>query len=381
MSVYKTPNGKAWRAHLKYRGHRDTRTFTRKQDAVRWLTEQRAEIDRGSWLDPVRARITVADLFVLWLDSRDVQGSTRRNDRNVWSAYVQPRFGRMAVGDVTLPMVRTWVSGLRTKKGAAAPRTKRDALRVLRNLLAYAVEDGRIPKNVAAGIKVTGTKGTPGQALSMQEFRAFVAALDEQERPVALVLGLAGLRWSELAALDERDVLRTGGRMFLLVQRRRVLDEHGKRVTLSGTKRGAEVSRPVPVLPELVPLVEANLSGNPLAPLFTSRQGARLDSRNWRREAGWLAASAAIGRERLRPHDLRHTAATAWLRGTGDVKAVQALLGHSTATMTLDLYSHLLTDSLDRATDLMAQGLAAAESGVDAASDEADEPTDEGQGS
>lgn len=64
-----------------------------------------------------------------------------------------------------------------------------------------------------------------------------------------------------------------------------------------------------------------------------------------------------IGREGLRPHDLRHSAATAWIRGTVDVKAVQALPGHSTATMTLDLHSHLLTDSLDRATDLMAKTL------------------------
>ena len=62
----------------------------------------------------------------------------------------------------------------------------------------------------------------------------------------------------------------------------------------------------------------------------------------------------------LRPHDLRHTAATAWLRITGDVKAVQTLLGHATASMTLDLYSHLLNDSVTRAADLMAQGLAQA---------------------
>lgn len=147
--------------------------------------------------------------------------------------------------------------------------------------------------------------------------------------------------------------------MVLMVRRRWVLDEQGKRVTLSGTKRGREVSRPVPVLPELMPIVEANLTGKPQAPLFASPQGERLDSHNWRREAGWKEASELIGREGLRPHDLRHTAATAWLRGTGDVKAVQALLGHATATMTLDLYSHLLTDSLDRATDRMAEELAA----------------------
>jgi integrase len=357
MSIYRTPNGKSWRAFLKYRGHRDSRTFTRKTDAVRWLTEQRAEIDRGSWLDPARAAVPVGSLFDAWLDSRDVEGSTRANDRNVWSAYVEPRFGRTHVGDISVTMVREWVAGLRTKRGPAAPRTKRDALRVLRGVLEYAVEDGRIAKNPAVKIKVAGTKGTPGQALSLGEFRAFVGKLDPRERDVALVLGLAGLRWSELSALEQRDVVREGRRMSLMVRRRRVLDEDGKRVTLPGTKRGREVSRTVPVLPELIPLMEARLSGEPTAPLFASRRGARLDSRNWRREAGWRAACDAVGRDGLRPHDLRHTAATAWLRMTGDVKAVQALLGHATATMTLDLYSHLLTDTLDRATDLMAARL------------------------
>lgn len=42
---------------------------------------------------------------------------------------------------------------------------------------------------------------------------------------------------------------------------------------------------------------------------------------------------------------------------TGDIKAVQALLGHAAATMTLDLDPHLLADTLDRATDLMAARL------------------------
>ena len=145
-------------------------------------------------------------------------------------------------------MVREWVARLHTRRGPAAPRTKRDALRVLRGVLDYAVEDGRIAKNPAVGIKVAGTKGTPGQALSLGELRTFVAKLDERERDVALVLGLTGLRWSELSGLDERDVVREGRRVFLLVRRRRVLDEAGKRVTLPGTKRGREVARRVPVL-------------------------------------------------------------------------------------------------------------------------------------
>lgn len=45
---------------------------------------------------------------------------------------------------------------------------------------------------------------------------------------------------------------------------------------------------------------------------------------------------------------------------TGDLKAVQSLMGHSTASMTLDLYAHVLNDTLTRAADVMAKGLAEA---------------------
>jgi integrase len=359
VSVYRTPNGKAWRAFLKYRGHRDSRTFTRRQDAIRWLTEQRAEIDRGSWLDPARGQIRTEELFERWLATRDVEGSTRRNDGAIWHAYCTGRFGRVPVASISAAMVKEWVAGLQTKKGSsAAPRTRRDALRVLRGVLAYAMEDGRIARNPAAGIRVPGTKGTPGVALTLAELRTFVAALNKPHHEVALVLALGGLRWSELAALDERDVVRDhGGRLFLAIRRRRVLDEEGKRVMLPGTKGGRGITRMVPVLPELVPIIERHKTGHSDQPLFPSPQGSRLDSRNWRRDAGWKDACDLVDKPGLRPHDLRHTAATAWLRITGDVKAVQSLLGHATASMTLDLYSHLLNDTLTRAADLMSQGL------------------------
>jgi len=164
VTVRKAASGSGWRADLKYRGHRASRVFVRRADAQRWLTEQRAEVDRGTWLDPARARTTVAELFEPWLATRDVQGSSRRNDRAVFQAYVLPRFGAAAVGSVSAPVVREWVAGLQTKRGTAAPRTKRDALRILRAVLDYAVEDGRIARNPALGIRVTGTKGSPGPA-------------------------------------------------------------------------------------------------------------------------------------------------------------------------------------------------------------------------
>jgi len=58
-------------------------------------------------------------------------------------------------------------------------------------------------------------------------------------------------------------------------------------------------------------------------------------------------AATAIGLPDLHPHQLRHTAASLAIASGADVKVVQQMLGHASATMTLDTYGHLLEDRLD----------------------------------
>ena len=53
----------------------------------------------------------------------------------------------------------------------------------------------------------------------------------------------------------------------------------------------------------------------------------------------------------LRIHDLRHTAASLAVSAGANVKAVQRMLGHSTATQTLDRYAHLFTEDLEALAD------------------------------
>lgn len=359
MTIRKAPSGR-WRADFKRNGQRVSRSFALKRDAQAWLHEQQVEAERGSWLDPRRAEVTLAEVHARWAAARTVSGSSAATDAAIWRAYVAPVFGAVPLAQITTPKVRTWLAGLTTKDGSpASPRTRKHALRVLRCSLDWAAEEGRIRENPAAKVPSPKQGRSPGIALDERDLSLFLAALKPSHRETARVLALSGLRFSELAALNKADVRCNGDDLVLVVRSRYVLDEHGQRVRLPGTKAGASVTRTVPVLDAIRPTVEQAAVGRPSAPLFTSPSGGRLDARNFRRGSGWSEAAEACGHPNLRPHDLRHTAATLWLGATGSVKATQALLGHASATMTLDLYGHVLDAERARATAAMNAALGA----------------------
>ena len=67
-------------------------------------------------------------------------------------------------------------------------------------------------------------------------------------------------------------------------------------------------------------------------------------------------AAEATGLDGLVPHGLRHTAASLAISGGANIKVIQRMLGHKTATLALDLYGHLFLDDLDLVADAMNLG-------------------------
>lgn len=80
------------------------------------------------------------------------------------------------------------------------------------------------------------------------------------------------------------------------------------------------------------------------------RSGTELRAAVFRR-AGFDKAAEAIGVPGLHPHELRHTAASLAIASGANVKVVQQMLGHKSATVTLDQYGHLFGDDLDTVAD------------------------------
>ncbi|WP_240748910.1 tyrosine-type recombinase/integrase [Mycobacterium paragordonae] len=105
--------------------------------------------------------------------------------------------------------------------------------------------------------------------------------------------------------------------------------------------------------------------------VFTDQRGGVLRNSNWRArvfEDALRAVKAAAVAQRAKevaatgaattpefptitPHDLRHTAASLAVSAGANVKAVQRMLGHAKASMTLDVYADLFDEDLDGVAD------------------------------
>lgn len=85
-------------------------------------------------------------------------------------------------------------------------------------------------------------------------------------------------------------------------------------------------------------LAAGQIWDNPNNLVFTNEGGGNLAIFTF--YSHFKKIAAAIGRPDARPHDLRHTAATVAIASGADVKSVQSMLGHATASFTLNVYAH-----------------------------------------
>ena len=106
----------------------------------------------------------------------------------------------------------------------------------------------------------------------------------------------------------------------------------------------------MPVAAQIALAIEERCRGKqPDDLIFTSPLGKTLRLNNWRKNV-FDPAVKTTGLVGLRPHDLRHTAASLAIQGA-NVKVVQQTLGHASAAMTLDVYAGLFEDDLDSVAD------------------------------
>ena len=252
--------------------------------------------------------------------------------------HVLPRWGRVPLSGVTHADVTRWVAEL--SGSGLAPATVRYVHRVLFMALELAVRDGRLTRNPAAGVRLPRAGRPEKRFLTHEQVRALADAAGPHW-VLILTLAYCGLRWGELAALrvQSLDPLR---RRLLITE---AVTEVGGRLVW-GTPKDHQC-REVPLPRFLADALAEHVAGRGSQDLvFTTARGAVLRNLNFRRDAFDRAATQA-GLDGLTPHELRHTAAALAISAGANIKAVQQMLGHASAAMTLDVYAGLFAADLD----------------------------------
>lgn len=346
ITPYATAAGKRYRVRYRKpdKSQTDKRGFRTKKEAELFLASVTVSKATGDYIDPALGRITVEHLAERWLAGKKVlKPSAYDRLPRAWKNHVEPTFGHREIRSIVPSEVQEWLADLSAHRSASVSLR---ALGVLAGILDMAIDDGRIKKNPARGLKNRPRKPKKKSGRVYLSFAQLELLARCSSRPTLIrVLGYTGLRWGEATALRARHVDLVRNRLHAEENAVTVND-----VVHVGTLKGDE-SRWVPFPASLAADVRAlRATRPPESLLFPGEGGHHL--RRVENSTGWFEGAVARAQsidpsfQRITPHDLRHTAASLAVSAGANVKALQKMLGHKSAAMTLDTYADLFDDDL-----------------------------------
>ncbi len=329
--------------------------FERERDAAKAMRDYIARIERGEAV--AESNDSVASyLRDQWLPLRrsKVKESTWAGYQDAVEGRIIPNIGALPLRKVTPKHIAKLyedllASGCRdTRRGPGlAPKTVRNTGLVLKKAFGDAVRLGLLARNPAEHVEMPRVEQKEMKTWSTEQAREFIGFIRGDRLEALWILMLtSGMRRGELIGLKWADVDLDAGR--LAVRRARVavgyqvvwsspktvksarviaLDAATCEVLRSHRARQDDEKALVGDAHHDEDILFAKPDGSPLHPDYVSQRFGRLV-----KKAGLLM---------IRPHDTRHTAATLLLEAGIPVKVVSERLGHSTTSITADLYQHV----------------------------------------
>ncbi len=318
------------------------------------VAPRRGSLPAGAWSVTVEGMEELPEDLVVLLEEygrhlrlgRNRSAHTVRayvGDARALLLHLYARSADSGVGEIDLPLLRSWLSEL--SAGGAARTTMARRASAARTFTAWLTSTGRLAMDPGSRLGSPRAHRTLPAVLGKEQAQAAMGAAESgaaQHDPMALrdrliveMLYATGIRVSELCGLDIDDVDREHRQI-------RVLGKGNK-------ERSVPFGLPADQSLELWlrygrPLLTTPDSGRAL---LLGRRGRRLDQRQARTVVHEVI-SAIPGAPDMGPHGLRHTAATHLLEGGADLRIVQELLGHASMATT-QLYTHVSIDRLKKA--------------------------------
>lgn len=325
--------------------------YSSRRDAKAALQHADSEVANGTFQ---RRNPRFSDFYTEWIAAKAaaLKGTTRVSYEHTFRNHILPYFGGLHLDDIDPDQVQRWVVEMQGK--GLAPATVRRAYRYLTSCVNVAVERGYMD-NPFRSIILPRQERKEVDCLKMEELGYLADAAPEPYDCLFKLLAYTGARVGEALALRWRNVSFKDNAILIIAS----WSPDGG-FTEPKSKAGR---RAVPMMATLrAALLEyygRQGEPDPDALLFPGKApGKPLHFSSVSR--AWHAARKVARLREVSPHSARHTFATTLIGQGASIKAVQVALGHSTVTLTLNVYGHLLESdlagALERA-DLFIQGV------------------------
>ncbi|HBG45951.1 MAG TPA: site-specific tyrosine recombinase XerD [Deltaproteobacteria bacterium] len=283
-----------------------------------------------------------ADLIQRFLDyivvEKGLSENTRLGYRKDLTRFLEYMSGSgRALGNACPEDISAYLKYLHD--GGLSVRSYTRALIALRGLYRFLVRKHGLAASPCSNIDIPRLNKKLPHFLTLDEVEALLSApkaegaLGLRDKAMLETLYATGLRVSELTGLRINDISLQGGYLTAFGKGSKERMVPLGEAAMYWLKRYAEEARP------------ALLKKRNNAFLFLSIRGTRMTRQNFWVLIKRYGVVSGIGRERTKPHILRHSFATHLLERGADLRIVQAMLGHSDISTT-QIYTHITNERL-----------------------------------
>lgn len=303
-----------------------------KRLAEHLLTKRISELHAG--IIPVETKILFREFAEKWLADYakiSVKPSTYSSYCDIFRLHLTPHLGHLLLSRVAPVCIQVLVA--RKLEDGLSPKSVVNMLVPLKEMYRHAREWGYVQHDPTLAVKRPRIEHEEMDFLTHAEIRKFLEAVRPEFHTLFLTAILTGMRRGELLALKWGDIDWQSGQ--ICVRRSLYKGSFVSPKSRNGVRRII-----------MSDVLAGNLEydrrlANPEHELvFCTPEGKPLDADNLVKREFHPALERA-GIRRIRFHDLRHTFASLLIANGEDIKFVQSMLGHASATTTLDRYGHL----------------------------------------